>query len=59
MTKLITYLSIAVVIGLSRIVLQTPWWLITAPIWAPISVLTIDTIIHKIKRQIKDGRNYY
>jgi len=58
MNKSIIYVIIAALLGLSRVWLNTPWWLITAPIWSPISTVIIETIIHRVKRNIKDGQSY-
>ncbi len=58
MIKIIIYGGLALLLGLTRIYFDTPWWLITAPIWSPITTKIIDTIIHNIKRRMKDERIY-
>jgi len=59
MIKVIIYVLIAVMLGLSKIVLPTPWVLITAPIWSPLFVALIDKTVKKIKLKKKDERSIY
>ena len=58
MIKVIIYGGLALLLGLTRLYIDTPWLLITAPIWSPLATMTIDTIIHRVKRRMKDERIY-
>ena len=52
MNKIIIYGLIAGLLGLSRVWFSTPWWLIIAPVWSPVSTILIFAFIKRMEKYL-------